>query len=1011
MKKLNKVFVVLLFAVALMLLLTVNSSATVDKAMVTNEVKTITFDADYYLNTYPDLKAAFGNDSNAAYEHFLDHGISEGRCAKLTFDVAYYLNSYKDLQDAFGNDYEAAYRHFITNGAAEGRSGCLIYDSAYYAENNKDVKDAFGDNNLKIYEHYVTYGIAEGRQASEEFNVKCYLKKYKDLKDAYTETGYTNGFMHYLTYGIDEGRIGTHEYKETTVPATCEEDGYTEKVCACGDVQKVVIPSPGHKYSEAQEVTAEDTEAAGKVHKHVCETCGKVEYFDDAHNYGEEPTSTTATCTEAGEETYTCSVCGKVDVREVEAYGHNFKLNEGERLSTTTPATCGKAGFDEYVCETCGTLRLVAVQATGKHTLTKVEAKEPTCEETGNNEYYTCSVCNGVFKDAEGKQATTVEDETLAIVPHTLETVESKAATCEEAGNNEYKVCSVCGKIFKADGSTPTTVEAETIAALDHTWVAGNPEDYGFKAPTCEEDGYEVKVCETCGNVDITAVKASHTLTKVEAKAATPTEAGNNEYYTCSVCGKVFKDAEGTIETTVEAEKILTVTVDNLADLKAAVSTTSPITTVVLGADITGISERIDVYKTMTIDGKNHKLQFNALTRDELGVASAFVVGADNTVVNDLSVEMTASAGWQGNYAIQVYNAEGVKLNNVTASNGDAGIIVNASKVELTGTTTLNNNEFGGIEVSKGTAEGLENAELTVTGTIVMDNEARTVPVIWIEPEQGTVTGAGVESYYSTTETNDKDQTYYYTSETVAQTMVVNNLDELKAAISNPTVKTVELNADILGISEKISIPQTITLNGNNHRLQFNTISKDESGVASALIILADNTVVNDLSVEMTAVAEWQGNYTIQVYNAEGVTLNNITASNGDAGILVNASNVKLTGTITLVNNEFGGIEVSKGTAEGLNPSTLDISEASIVNDDEQFRVPTIWIDGENDGNVVNGADNMFDTTELKEDQIQYYLNEKYSHFPTEDTGDDDEEEQLTPGTDNEGSDYSEPVS
>ena len=53
----------------------------------------------------------------------------------------------------------------------------------------------------------------------------------------------------------------------------------------------------------------------------------------------------------------------------------------------------------------------------------------------------------------------------------------------------------------------------------------------------------------------------------------------------------------------------------------------------------------------------------------------------------------------------------------------------------------------------------------------------------------------------------------------------------------------------------------------------------------------------------------------------------------------------------------------------------------------------------------------MFDTTELKEDQIQYYLNEKYSHFPTEDTGDDDEEEQLTPGTDNEGSDYSEPVS
>ena len=45
-------------------------------------------------------------------------------------------------------------------------------------------------------------------------------------------------------------------------------------------------------------------------------------------------------------------------------------------------------------------------------------------------------------------------------------------------------------------------------------------------------------------------------LTKTEAKAATYTETGNHEYYTCSVCQKVFKDAAGTQETTVEAEMI-----------------------------------------------------------------------------------------------------------------------------------------------------------------------------------------------------------------------------------------------------------------------------------------------------------------------------------------------------------------------------------------------------------------------------------------------------------------------
>ena len=49
-------------------------------------------------------------------------------------------------------------------------------------------------------------------------------------------------------------------------------------------------------------------------------------------------------------------------------------------------------------------------------------------------------------------------------------------------------------------------------------------------------------------------------LTKTEAKAATYTETGNNEYYICSVCQKVFKDAAGTQETTVEAETIAKLT-------------------------------------------------------------------------------------------------------------------------------------------------------------------------------------------------------------------------------------------------------------------------------------------------------------------------------------------------------------------------------------------------------------------------------------------------------------------
>ncbi len=47
-------------------------------------------------------------------------------------------------------------------------------------------------------------------------------------------------------------------------------------------------------------------------------------------------------------------------------------------------------------------------------------------------------------------------------------------------------------------------------------------------------------------------------LTEVPAKASTCTEEGNNRYWICSVCGKVYKDALGKVETTIEAETLPT---------------------------------------------------------------------------------------------------------------------------------------------------------------------------------------------------------------------------------------------------------------------------------------------------------------------------------------------------------------------------------------------------------------------------------------------------------------------
>ena len=96
-----------------------------------------------------------------------------------------------------------------------------------------------------------------------------------------------------------------------------------------------------------------------------------------------------------------------------------------------------------------------------------------------------------------------------------------------------------------------------------------------------------------------------------------------------------------------------------------------------------------------------------------------------------------------------------------------------------------------------------------------------------------------------------------------------------------------------------------------------------------------------------------------------------------NAGILVNGGALTLKGTIDVSSNYFGGIEVSKGAAAGLEPSVLDISECVLVNDSEEYGKPTVWIDGidETVGRVIGG--NLTEVLFTKEDgtqQLHYYL-------------------------------------
>ena len=66
------------------------------------------------------------------------------------------------------------------------------------------------------------------------------------------------------------------------------------------------------------------------------------------------------------------------------------------------------------------------------HTLEKVEAKDPTCTETGLLEHYKCSECGKLFSDSEGKTETTLEQVTVKALGHDFVADETnyKELTC-----------------------------------------------------------------------------------------------------------------------------------------------------------------------------------------------------------------------------------------------------------------------------------------------------------------------------------------------------------------------------------------------------------------------------------------------------------------------------------------------------------------------------------------------------------------------------------------------------
>ena len=252
----------------------------------------------------------------------------------------------------------------------------------------------------------------------------------------------------------------------------------------------------------------------------------------------------------------------KGDVARVFIDGYITTAKDVENLAVGCEiSVTGLASYDDTFNAPWGPFQRIRVRDRAdviciphEHSLTAVAEVPATCEEAGTEAHWKCSECGKLFSDAEGKN----EIAAPGVIPalgHTPVKTEAVAATCEKAGNIEYYTCSVCGKIFSDAACTTEITQADTVVK-----AAGHkPVKTEAVAATCEKAGnIEYYTCSVCGKIfsdaactteitqaDTIVKAAGHKLVAVPEVPATEDQDGTKAYWKCSECGKLFSDAEG----------------------------------------------------------------------------------------------------------------------------------------------------------------------------------------------------------------------------------------------------------------------------------------------------------------------------------------------------------------------------------------------------------------------------------------------------------------------------------
>ena len=313
---------------------------------------------------------------------------------------------------------------------------------------------------------------------------------------------------------------------EIITEATCTEEGEKKFTCSiCGDEKTEKVSATGHQHTEIRnkkEATCKETGYSGDT---WCKDCGKkilpgqTIAKTENHSWDAGKVTTKATCTEEGEKTFTCSICGDEKTEKVSATGHQHT-----EIRNKKEATCKEEGYSgDTWCKDCGKKILSgqAIAKTEDHSWNQGEiTKEPTCKEEGEKTF-TCSICGNTKTE---KVSTTDHQH--------MEIRNQKNPTCKEAGYSGDTYCADCGVKISS---------GKTIAKTkNHNWDGG----VITTEPTCTERGEKTFTCTICGNTNTKKVNATgHSYGAYKVVKEPTNKRKGLKSKTCSVCGKIVYEA------------------------------------------------------------------------------------------------------------------------------------------------------------------------------------------------------------------------------------------------------------------------------------------------------------------------------------------------------------------------------------------------------------------------------------------------------------------------------------